>query len=61
MLCVNSWGKDALHTGVFRFIRGINNCGIESYVNTGYFLDRIIDTNTEAYIVSRNKFFNFKN
>lgn len=60
-LCVNSWGKDALHTGVFRFIRGINNCGIESYVNAGYFLDRIIDTNTEAYIVSRNKFFNFKN
>ena len=60
-LCVNSWGKDDLHTGVFRFIRGINNCGIESDVNAGYYLDKIIATNTDAYIVFRDNFFNFKN
>ena len=60
-LCVNSWGKDEGHSGVFRFIRGINNCGIESNVNAGYYLDKIIASNTEAIIVYRDNIFNFKN
>lgn len=38
-LCVNSWGKDEFHTGVFKFVRGINDCGIESDINTGYVED----------------------
>ncbi|XP_055613377.1 cathepsin B-like [Uranotaenia lowii] len=34
-LCANSWGQDWGENGFFRFVRGENHCGIESYVFTG--------------------------
>ena len=60
-LCVNSWGTNDKISGFFRFIRGKNNCGIESDINAGYVNDRVLFTNKEPVIVQRNKFFSFKN
>ena len=39
-LCVNSWGED--DSQVFKFIRGIDDCKIESSVITGYKTSKIL-------------------
>ena len=58
-LCVNSWGE--YYTGgVFRFIRGINDCGIESMINVGY-VDKIIYSINDFIYAERDIFFSFKN
>ena len=61
-LCVNSWGKNDYLSGVFRFIRGINDCGIESNIYAGY-IDKIlysINDNDLIYVLS-DTFISFKN
>ena len=61
-LCVNSWGKNDYLSGVFRFIRGINDCGIESDIYAGY-VDKIlysINDNDLIYVLS-DTFISFKN
>ena len=61
-LCVNSWGKDLNNDdGTFKFIRGIDDCGIESSVVTGYKTSKILNTNNKPVIALENQFFSFKN
>ena len=54
-LCVNSWGKNENITGIFRFIRGINDCGIESEVYAGY-VDHIFYSSFEPIYVFKDTF-----
>lgn len=59
-LCVNSWGTDDKQ--IFKFIRGIDNCGIESSIITGYKTSKIINTNNEEPIIAlENEFYSLKN
>ena len=58
-LCVNSWGTDDRQ--VFKFIRGIDNCGIESSVITGYKTSKILKINNAPIIALENEFYSFKN
>ena len=58
-LCVNSWGK-SYTDGVFRFIRGINDCEIESYVSAGY-VDKIIYSIDDFIYIERDIFLSFQN
>ena len=60
-LCVNSWGTDEGHDGIFKFIRGINDCGIEAEVTAGYIIDKILYENTKPIIVYEDHFFSFNN
>ena len=59
-LCVNSWGKSDYYNGVFRFIRGINDCGIESDITAGYF-NKILYSLVDFIYVGRDIFLSFKN
>ena len=59
-LCVNSWGKSDYYNGVFRFIRGINDCGIESDITAGYF-NKILYTLIDFINAGRDLFLSFKN
>ena len=60
-LCVNSWGKSGANKGIFRIIRGKNNCGIESNINAGYINERILDSKEKPLFVFRDQFYTFKN
>ncbi len=59
-LCVNSWGKSEYSDGVFRFIRGINDCGIESKISAGY-IDKILYSMIDFIYVGKDLFLSFKN
>lgn len=61
-LCVNSWSKrDDYDDGTFKFIIGIDYCGIESSVVTVYMTSKILNTNNNPPIALENQFFSFKN
>ena len=60
-LCVNSWSKrDDYDDGTFKFIRGIDDCGIESSLVTGYMTSKIFNTNNKPLIALEDQFFSFK-
>lgn len=58
-ICVNSWGKKHCN-GVFKFIRGINNCGIESCITTTYIDSQVLISTKKSIIAFENNFFSFK-
>ena len=47
--------------GFFKFKKGVNYLGIETYVFAGYINSKIILRNKESIIVSEDIFFCFKN
>lgn len=60
-ICVNSWGKLGANKGIFRIIKGKNDCGIESYINAGYINDRILYSKEKPLFVFKDHFYTFKN